>query len=79
MNRHDPTAEPLWLLQRGGRRVEAEIVPCPLGLWLRVWHGGDEPVFGLIRPADQRAALLVEAEEQRRAYERKGYAALRPH
>jgi hypothetical protein len=76
--RHDPAAEPLWLLQRGGRRVEAEIVPCPLGLWLRVWHGGDEPAFGLIRPASERAALAAEAEAQRRNYEARGFVALRP-
>lgn len=76
--RHDPRAEPLWLLRRGGLRVEAEIVPCPLGLWLRVWHGGDEPAFGLIRPASERAALDAEADEQRRSYERRGYIAVRP-
>lgn len=78
MNRHDPAADPLWLLQRGGLRVEAEIVPCPLGLWLRVWAGGDEPAFGMIRPAAERAALVAEADEQRRSYERQGFRAIRP-
>jgi hypothetical protein len=52
--------------------------PCPLGLWLRVWEGGDaEPRFGR-RPAAERAALVAEAGEQRRTYERRGYVAVRP-
>jgi hypothetical protein len=43
-----------------------------------VWHGGDEPAFGLIRPASERAALAAEAEAQRRNYEARGFVALRP-
>ena len=71
--REERPAQPLWVLRRGGKIAEAEIVPCPLRLWLRVWHGGDEPVFGMIRPAGERAALMVEADEQRRGYQRQGY------
>ena len=67
----------MWLLQRGGKRVEAEIVPCPLGVWLRVFEGA-ELRFGAIKPADERAALVAEADEQRRSYERRGYVAARP-
>lgn len=70
-------AEPLWLLARGGKRVEAWLAPCPLGPLLRVLEG-DELRFRMIKPADERAALVAQADVQRRSYERRGYVAVRP-
>ena len=48
MKRLDPSARHLWLLERGGLRVEAELVTCPIGLWLRVWENGSVVAFGQI-------------------------------
>lgn len=66
---------PLWLLERGAFRVAAEIVPCPLGDWLRVWQG-DAFVFGLIASAREADRLDAEADEQRRGHERRGFVAV---
>jgi len=64
-------------IARVGKRVGAEIVPCPPGVWLRLFKG-DELRLGMIKPASERAALVAEADEQRRSYERRGYVAARP-
>ena len=79
MTRFDPTARALWLLERGGLRAEAEIVTCPIGLWLRVWENGSVFAFGQIVKHDDEHSLMIEAEEQRRGYARRGFVPSQRH
>jgi hypothetical protein len=60
-------------------RVEAELVTCPIGLWLRVWENGSVFAFGRIVAAEDEHALMIEAEEQRRGYARRGFVAAQMH